>query len=68
MSGFFRKLGWLAQRRRREEDLAQELRFHLEEDVELRQEQGIAGREARWVARRELGNLALVQEDTVFDS
>ena len=64
MSGFFRRLGWLGQRRRREEDLAEELRFHLAEDVELRQEQGIAGAETRWGARRELGNLALVQEYT----
>jgi predicted permease len=64
MSGFFRKLGWLARRRTREEDLAEELRFHLEEDAELRQELGLAGREALRGARRELGNLALVQEDT----
>jgi macrolide transport system ATP-binding/permease protein len=64
MSGFFRRLGWLGQRRRKEEDLAEELRFHLEEDIELRQEQGIAGREARRAARRELGNLTLVQEYT----
>jgi MacB-like periplasmic core domain len=64
MSGFFRKLGWMARRRHREEDLAEELRFHLEEDAELRRERGIAEREARWSARRELGNLALVQEDT----
>jgi predicted permease len=62
MSGFFRKLGWLAQRRRKEEDLAEELRFHLEEDVELRQERGSSGRNARQDARRELGNLVLVQE------
>ncbi|MGH9666671.1 MAG: permease prefix domain 1-containing protein [Bryobacteraceae bacterium] len=64
MSAFFRKLRWLAQRRRREDDLAEELRFHLEEDIELRQKQRIAEREARWAARRELGNVALVQEDT----
>ncbi len=64
MSGFFRKLRWLAQRRRREEDLSEELRFHLEEDAELRQEQGIAGGETHWAAQRELGNLARVQEDT----
>lgn len=62
MSGFFRKLGWLAQRRRKDEDLAEELRFHLEEDAELRQERGASGRNARQDARRELGNLALVQE------
>lgn len=64
MREFFRKLRWLAHRRRREEDLEEELRFHLEEDIELRQEQGTAEKEARCAARRELGNFALVQEDT----
>jgi hypothetical protein len=31
MRSFFRKLGWLLRRGRREEDLQAELRFHLEE-------------------------------------
>ena len=55
MISFFRKLGWLAQRRRKEEELQEEIRFHLEEEAE---EQGLAA------AHRELGNVMLLQENT----
>ena len=64
MIAFFRKLGWLTQRRSKEEQLAAELQFHLEEETEERQAAGMSAREARGAARRELGNLGLVQEDT----
>ncbi len=64
MIPFFRKLGWLAQRRSKEEQLAAELQFHLEEETEKRQASGFSAREARGAARRELGNLGLVQEGT----
>lgn len=64
MSSFFRKLKWLSERRRKEDELRQELQFHLEEEAEDRQAQGLAEQEARLAARRELGNLALIQEST----
>jgi macrolide transport system ATP-binding/permease protein len=64
MISFFRKLGWLAQRRSKEEQLAAELQFHLEEETEEGQAAGMSAREARGTARRELGNLGLLQEDT----
>src|SRR5207249_7565881 len=48
----------------KEADLREELQFHLEEEAEQRQEDGLAQDEARWAARRELGNLALVEENT----
>jgi len=64
MIPFFRKLGWLLERRSKEEQLAAELQFHLEEATEERQAAGMSAREARGAARRELGNLGLVQEDT----
>ncbi|HEY7304061.1 MAG TPA: ABC transporter permease [Bryobacteraceae bacterium] len=64
MSSFFRKLGWLAQRRRKEDELRDELQFHLEEEAEELQAQGAAKEEAGWVARRELGNVTLVKEST----
>jgi macrolide transport system ATP-binding/permease protein len=64
MIGFFRKLGLLAQRWSKEEQLAAELQFHLEEDTEERQAAGMSAQEAHGAARRELGNLGLVQEDT----
>ena len=64
MNSFFRKLCWLAQRRDKEAELREELQFHLEEDAGQRQEDGLAVDKARFAARRELGNLALVEEDT----
>ena len=65
MNSFFRKLRWLAQRPDKEAELREELQFHLEEEeTEQRQEHGLAGEKARWAARRELGNLALVEENT----
>ena len=64
MIAFFRKLGWLARRRSREDELAAELQFHMEETAEERREDGMAPDEARWAARRELGNLGMVREET----
>src|SRR4051794_16480408 len=64
MNPFFRKLLWLAQRRHKEADLQEELQFHLEEEAEERQEAGLAQDQARRAARRDLGNLTLVQENT----
>ncbi len=64
MNSLFRKLGWLTKRSDKEAELREELRFHLEEEAEQRQEEGLSEDEARWAARRELGNLALVEENT----
>lgn len=64
MSAFFRKLRWLTQRAERAAELRRELQFHLEEDAELRHEDGLAADKARQAAHRDLGNLALVEEDT----
>jgi hypothetical protein len=64
MNSFFRKLRWLTRRSDRELELREELQFHLEEETEQRKGNGLPGDEARWAARRELGNLALVEENT----
>ncbi len=64
MNSFFRKLRWLTQRPDKEAELREELQFHLEEEAEQRQEDGLAQDEARWAARRELGNITLVLENT----
>ena len=64
MTSFFRKLSWLRRRRSKEDELREELQFHLEEETEERQAQGLSGEEARRAARRELGNLSQVQENT----
>jgi len=64
VSAFFRKVRWLTERSRKEAELREELEFHLEEEAQERHARGLPEADARWAARRELGNLALVQEDT----
>ena len=64
MSPFVQKLRCLLLRRRKEEDLRDELQFHLDEEAEERQAGGLRGDEARRAARRDIGNIALVQEET----
>ena len=64
MNSFFRKLRWLIRRSDKEAELREELQFHLEQEAEQRQDDGLAEDEARWAARRELGNVALVEENT----
>jgi putative ABC transport system permease protein len=64
MNSFFRKLRWLAKRPRKESDLHDELQFHLEEEADQRRDAGAPLCAARSAARRELGNIALVQENT----
>src|SRR5437667_4056860 len=61
---FFRKLRWLTRRPEKEAELREELQFHLEQEAEQNREHRLAEDETRWAARRELGNLALVEEDT----
>ena len=56
MTSFFRKLGWLARRRNKEDQLTAELQFHLEEEAEERQAVNIA-QDARWAARARTGQL-----------
>ncbi|MDQ2839708.1 MAG: ABC transporter permease [Acidobacteriota bacterium] len=64
MISFFRKLRWLTRSRNREDQLTAELRFHLEEEAEELEEAGVSEEDARWAARRELGNLGAVREQT----
>src|SRR5205823_1908392 len=64
MSSFFRKLRWLAQRRRKEDDLREELEFHLDEEASEREGRGLDEQQAKRAARLELGNLVLLREDT----
>ncbi|HUI54556.1 MAG TPA: ABC transporter permease [Bryobacteraceae bacterium] len=64
MISLFRKLQWLTRRPSREADLQEELEFHLEEEAGEFEKRGLGTEQARRAARRGLGNLALVQEDT----
>ena len=64
MNPFFRKLHWLARRRRKESELHDELQFHLEQEAEERAAAGLDAAQAQFAARRDLGSLAQVQEQT----
>ena len=64
MIPFFRRLTWWAKRRRKDDELRDELQFHLDEEAEERQADGAPKDEARWAARRDLGNVTLLHERT----
>jgi len=64
MSSLLRKLSWLLQRRRKEAELRDELQFHLEQEADERQAQGVDKEQAKWAARRDLGNVTRVKENT----
>jgi macrolide transport system ATP-binding/permease protein len=64
MTSLFRKFTWWLQRRRKEDELREELQFHLEEEAVEREAAGLSRDQARWAARRDLGNVTLVQENT----
>lgn len=63
MRSFLRKAMWLIRRRRKEAELRYELQFHLEEEAEERREEGASPEQARWAARRDLGNVTLLEQD-----
>lgn len=63
MTPFFRKFTWWRQRRRKDEDLREELQFHLAEETDERRGNGLSEDDARRAARLDLGNVLLVQED-----
>src|SRR5436309_8041086 len=55
---------WLRRRRRAEEELDAEIRFHLAEEARLRGERGASADEAAYAVRRDFGNVTLVTELT----
>jgi hypothetical protein len=63
MTSLFRKITWWLQRRRKEHELREELQFHLAEEADERHAAGLSADEARWAARRDLGNVTLLQEE-----
>jgi predicted permease len=62
MNSFFHKLHWLTRRSAKRAELREELQFHLDVETERHQADGSPTDEARWAARRELGNLTLLEE------
>ena len=63
MISLLRRLTWWVQRRRKEDDLREELQFHLEEEAGERRADGLPEDQARWAACRDLGNVTLLRED-----
>src|SRR5260221_14781822 len=60
-------MNWLSRlfgRRKREKELDEEVRSHLEMAAQERMERGDTAKEAEHAARREFGNVGLVQELT----
>jgi len=64
MNQILRKLGWMAQRRRKEAELREELQFHMQEEAEQAEAAGLMTEQAKSAARLELGNVTLLMEDT----
>lgn len=59
---FFRRLRYLFHRRATEAEMAEEMRFHLEQRAADIVSDGLAAEEARFAAQRKFGNLASIQE------
>src|ERR1035438_1754552 len=64
MRQILRKLWWMTQGRRKEAELRDELQLHLEEEAAQAQAAGMITEHSKWAARRELGNVTLLMEDT----
>ena len=58
-----RRLRSLFTKRRLERDMAEEMRFHLEQRAADLAADGLAADEARYAAERKFGNVARVQEE-----
>jgi hypothetical protein len=58
-----RRFMWWWQRRRKEDQVREELQFHLDQESEERRDAGLSDHEARTAARRDLGNDAQLRED-----
>src|SRR5438128_6388173 len=63
VTSFLRKLGWLFSRRRKREELDEELRFHLEAERDDREQAGESAGEAGRSARIDFGNVEVARED-----
>ena len=60
----YARLRTLRRRGRQESELEEEIRFHLEEEIEERIAEGTSPEQARAAARRDFGNVTLIREQT----
>jgi predicted permease len=63
LAGIWRRAATLLERRRFEQDLDEEILFHLEMETRKHVERGMDPREARELARRAFGGVAAIKED-----
>jgi macrolide transport system ATP-binding/permease protein len=63
MRALFRRLAWWRRRHVTEEELREELEFHLAEEAAARQDDGLSSVNARQGAHLDLGNTLLIRED-----
>jgi len=63
MRPLLRRLAWWLRPARKEDDLREELRFHLAAEADDRRARGMGEDEARFAAQRDLGNEARVREE-----
>src|SRR5688500_17182207 len=63
MTPLWRRFLWWIQGRRKEDEVREELAFHLAREIEERRAAGLSEDEARWAAQRDLGNEARLRED-----
>jgi macrolide transport system ATP-binding/permease protein len=64
MTSVFRKFAWRLWRRRKEAELREELQFHLANEADEREADGLTAEQARYAAHRDLGNVTLLREET----
>jgi predicted permease len=63
MISLVRRIQWWLQRRRKEDELREELAFHLAEEAQQRRAEGLSEDDAALAARRDLGNPSVLRED-----
>lgn len=63
MNSLFRKIAWWLRGSRKEDELREELRFHMEAEAREQREAGLSEDNARRAAQRSFGNEAQVREN-----
>jgi macrolide transport system ATP-binding/permease protein len=64
MTSLFRRFKWWLRREHKENELREELQFHLDEEAEERRAGGLPRDQARTVAHRDIGNVTRLREET----
>jgi macrolide transport system ATP-binding/permease protein len=63
MTPLWKRVLWWLQHQRKEDEVREELAFHLAQEIAVRKAGGLSEDEARWAAQCDLGNEARLRED-----